>query len=289
MRKSAVVASVAALGLMAGTMTPALAERSSAVNKIKGTAKAAAFALNVDVDLLGAVPVDLGPLARLRVSGDAGPRYENVLKADVLGLLEALVLATGAETKAGSDLTSKASARVATLKVHILGELLVKLIKSECEVKDNVVNVGSDLVFADGNILGIAVDAVGLAAHPNSRIDIPAVGSLILNEQKIETRKGGKSGVIDVTVNALRLELDGILGTGDVVVAQSTCKVKGKGVGKDVKIVSTVNGNDTSDEVEEGHGVSLLGGLLGSDGGLLNVGKVLGGGGLLGGGLGGLL
>ena len=278
------VVSISVLGLMATSVAPATAGR----NGSGGSARAGAIALDVDVDVLGAVPLDVGPLARVRLSGDAGPKFENVVKADVPPLLEALVLASMAETKL-DDLTSKASSRVATVKLRLLGELLVKVLKSECKVKDDVVEVASDVVFADGSVLGIAVDMVGLQARPNSRVAIPGVGSLILNEQKIEKRTSSRSGRVNVTVNALRLELNGLLGTGDVVIAQSVCKLRGQGVGKNLKIVSTTNGQDTSHEVGEHHGDdSLLGGLLGDSGGLLNVHHVLGGG-LLGGGLGGLL
>jgi hypothetical protein len=284
--RSITVVSVAVLGLMATAVAPAGAGRAG------GTARASAFALNVDVDVLGALPLDLGPLARIRLSGDAGPRYENVVKAELPELLEALVLATGAETKL-DDLSSKASARVATLKLKLLGELLIKLLKSECHVTKDTVEVASDVVFADGSVLGIAVDMVGLQARPNSRVSIPAVGSLILNEQIVDTRSSSRSGRVTVTVNALRLELDGILGTGDIVVSQSVCKLRGPGVGKDLKIVSTTNGNDTSGDVHENDGHDddngLLGGLLGDNGGLLNVSNILGGGLLGGGGLGGLL
>lgn len=277
------VVSIAVLGLMATAVVPAGAGRDYGID---GTAKAAAFALNVDVETLG-IPLDVGPLARLRLSGDAGPRFENVVKANVPPLLEALVLATGAETKVGGELASKASARVATVKLKLLGELLIKLLKSECKVKSDLVEVSSDVVFADGSVLGIAVDLVGLYARPNSRVYIPAVGSLILNEQIIEKRTSSQGGLIKVTVNALRLELDGILGYGDVTISQSVCKLRGKDVGKDVKIVSTTNGQDTSDEVDDDDGDGLLGdGLLDDE--LLNVDDLLGGD-LLGGGLGGLL
>lgn len=277
------VVSIAVLGLMATAVVPAGAERSG----IDGTAKAAAFALNVDVDVLG-VPLDVGPLARLRLSGDAGPRFENVVKANVPPLLEALVLATGAETKVGGELASKASARVATVKLKLLGELLlIKVLKSECKVKSDLVEVSSDVVFADGSVLGIAADPLGLHAYPNSRLYIPGVGSLILNEQIIEKRTSSESGLIKVTVNALRLELDGILGYGDVTISQSVCKLRGKDVDpKNIKIVSTTNGQDTSDDVDDDDDDGLLGGLL--DDGLLNVDDLLGGD-LLGGGLGGLL
>ena len=234
-----------------------------------------------DLDVLGALPLDVGPLARLRLSGDAGPRYANVAKVEVPPLLEALVLATGAQTKAGKDVYSKASARVATIKLNLLGELLIKLVKSECEISDDGVNVASDLVFADGSVLGglVGADMLALAARPNSRLSIPLVGDLILNEQKIEKTQSAKGNQVTVTVNALHLALDGILGTGDVTVAQSVCRAGGKGVGKDLKVVSTTNGNDTSDQMDDEDGGSngLLDGVLG-DGSILGVNNLLGGG-----------
>src|SRR5215211_4765869 len=91
LRRHGVVA-IAVLGLMATAVVPASAERGN--GGLGGAAKAGAFAL--DVDVLNALPLDVGPLARLRLSGDAGPRYANVLKAEVPPLIEALVLATGA-------------------------------------------------------------------------------------------------------------------------------------------------------------------------------------------------
>ena len=283
LRRHGVVA-IAVLGLMATAVVPANAGRNGGLG---GTAKAGALALDVDVDVLGALPLDVGPLARIRLSGDAGPRYENVLKAEVPPLIEALVLATGAQTKVKKDIYSKASARVATVKLQLLGELLIKLVKSECEVSSDGVNIASDLVFADGSVLNglVGADMVALAARPNSRISVPLVGELILNEQKIEKHSSAKGSAVVVTVNALHLALDGILGKGDVVVSQSVCKASGKGIGKDLKIVSTTNGNDTSDMVDDddsddddgGSVDGILEPVLG-DGSLLGVNNLLGGG-----------
>ena len=281
LRRHGVVA-IAVLGLMATAVVPASAERGS--GGLGGAAKAGAFALDVDVDLLGALPLDVGPLARLRLSGDAGPRYANVLKAEVPPLIEALVLATGAQTKVTKEVYSKASARVATVKLKLLGELLIKLVKSECEVSSDTVKVASDIVFADGSVLNglVAADMLGLAARPNSRLSIPLVGDLILNEQKIEKNSSAKGSQVTVTVNALHLALDGILGKGDVVVSQSVCRASGKGIGKDLKVVSTTNGNDTSDQVDDddadGNGVpGLLNGILG-DNSIIGSSNLLGGG-----------
>ncbi|MEW6473187.1 MAG: choice-of-anchor P family protein [Actinomycetota bacterium] len=282
LRRHGVVA-IAVLGLMATAVVPASADRGR--GGLGGAAKAGAFALDVDVDVLGALPLDVGPLARLRLSGDAGPRYENVLKAEVPPLIEALVLATGAQTKVTKDIYSKASARVATVKLQLLGELLVKVVKSECEVSADAVKVASDLVFADGSVLNglVGADMVALAARPNSRISVPLIGELILNEQKVEKHSSAKGSSVIVTVNALHLALDGILGKGDVVVSQSVCKASGKGIGKDLKVVSTTNGNDTSDQLgddeeDDGNGVNgVVEGILG-DGSLLGVNNLLGGG-----------
>jgi len=290
LRRHGVVA-VAVLGLLAAAVVPASAERGGGGGgggPLGVSAKAGAFALDVDVAVLDALPLDVGPLARLRLSGDAGPRYENVAKVNIPPLIEALVLATGAQTRVTHGVYSKASARVATIKLHLLGELLIKLIKSECEVSSDSVNVASDLVFADGSVLNglVSADMVGLAARPNSRISVPLIGDLIVNEQKIEKVAGAHGNQVTVTVNALHLALDGILGKGDVIVAQSVCRASGKNVGKDLKVVSTTNGKDTSDQVGEGDGNGddnghhgLLGGVLGGgDGGLLGVNHLLGGG-----------
>ncbi len=287
LRRHGVVA-IAVLGLMATAVVPASAERGG--GGLGGAAKAGAFALDVDVDVLGALPLDVGPLARLRLSGDAGPRYENVLKAEVPPLIEALVLATGAQTKVTKEIYSKASARVATVKLKLLGELLIKLVKSECEVSSDTVKVASDIVFADGSVLNglVGADMLALAARPNSRLSVPLIGDLILNEQIIEKHSSSKGSEVTVTVNALHLALDGILGKGDVTVSQSVCKASGKGIGKDLKVVSTTNGNDTSDQVGDGEGHDDNGGGL-LDGvidnvGVLNANNLLGGG-LLNGGL----
>jgi hypothetical protein len=281
LRRHGVVA-IAVLGLMATAVVPASAERGN--GGLGGAAKAGALALDVDVDVLGALPLDVGPLARLRLSGDAGPRYANVLKAEVPPLIEALVLATGAQTKVTKDIYSKASARVATVKLKLLGEMLIKVVKSECEVSSDTVKVASDLVFADGSVLNglVAADMVGLAARPNSRISVPLVGDLILNEQRIEKNSGAKGSQVTVTVNALHLALDGILGKGDVIVSQSMCRASGKGIGKDLKVVSTTNGNDTSDQLgDDDGGHDGVGGLVENilgDGSILGTNHLLGGG-----------
>jgi hypothetical protein len=288
LRRRGVVA-IAVLGLMATAVVPASADRSGGGHgPLDGLAKASAFALDVDVSVLGALPLDAGPLAQIRLSGDAGPRYVNVLKAQVPPLVEALVLATGAQTRTVHGVYSKASARTATVKLHLLGDMLIKVLKSGCEVSGDTVNVESDIVFADGSILNglLGADGLALAARPNSRLSIPLVGDLILNEQKIEKTSSPHGNTVMVTVNALRLALNGILGKGDITISNAVCKAGGKSIGKNLKIISATNGQDTSNQVHEGdgngdpQGGGLLGGVLGGndDGGLLGVNNLLGGG-----------
>jgi hypothetical protein len=285
LRRHGVVA-VAVLGLMATAMVPASADRGHGGGGLGDLAKASAFALDVDVSVLGALPLDVGPLAQIRLSGDAGPRFVNVLKAQVPPLVEALVLATGAQTRTVHGVYSKASARVATVKLKLLGELLIKVLKSGCEVSGDTVNVESDVVFADGSILNglVGADGLALAARPNSRLSIPLVGDLILNEQRIEKQSSPHGNTVMVTVNALRLALNGVLGRGDITISNAMCKASGKNIGKDLKVVSATNGQDTSNDVHESDGNSdppgLLGGGLGGgdDGGLLGVNHLLGGG-----------
>ena len=229
LRRHGVVA-IAVLGLMATAVVPASAERGGGGGGgLGGAAKASAFALDVDVSVLGALPLDVGPLAQIRLSGDAGPRFVNVVKAQVPPLVEALVLATGAQTKTVHGVYSKASARVATVKLKLLGELLIKVLKSGCEVSGDTVNVESDVVFADGSVLNglVGADGLALAARPNSRLSIPLVGDLILNEQRIEKQSSPHGNTVMVTVNALRLALDGVLGKGDITISQAMCKASG--------------------------------------------------------------
>ena len=67
-----------------------------------------------------------------------------------------------------------------------------------------------------------------------------AGGSGGLNEQKIEKTSSAHGNQVTVTVNALHLILDGILGQGDVTVAQSMCRASGKTIGKDLKVTDSV-------------------------------------------------
>ncbi len=284
LRRHGVVA-IAVLGLMATAVVPASAERGG--GGLGGAAKAAAFALDVDVDVLGALPLDVGPLARLRLSGDAGPRYANVLKVEVPPLLEALVLATGAQTKVAKDVYSKASARVATIKLQLLGDLLIKLVKSECEVSSDTVNVASDIVFADGSVLGglVGADMLALAARPNSRISIPLVGDLILNEQKIEKTQSAKGNQVDrdrqrPPPGPRRHPRQG---RRDRLPVGVPGQRQGRGQGPEGRVHHQRQRHQRPARDDDGETDGLLDGVLG-DGSLLGVNNLLGGG-LLNGGL----
>jgi hypothetical protein len=59
---------------------------------------------------------------------------------------------------------------------------------------------------------------VNVSTAPNTTITIPGIGVLILNEQTTD-----KDGTI--TVNAVHLKLNGSLGKGDIILAQSRCGI----------------------------------------------------------------
>jgi hypothetical protein len=93
----------------------------------------------------------------------------------------------------------------------MIGGVTAQTVHSQCSAKPSSVG-GSSKVTAL-TINGRAASATG------GRIDIPGVGTLILNEQTVSP-----SGVL--TVNAMHLVLNGRVGTGDIVVAQSRCGIE---------------------------------------------------------------
>jgi hypothetical protein len=102
------------------------------------------------------------------------------------------------------------SADVAKANIMI-GGVTAQAVHSQCSAKPSSTS-GSSKV-ASLTINGQAVGAAG------GRIDIAGVGTLILNEQTTSP-----SGVL--TVTAMHLVLNGRVGTGDIVVAQSRCGIE---------------------------------------------------------------
>jgi uncharacterized repeat protein (TIGR01451 family) len=143
-------------------------------------------------------------------SGGGGPFTSSLATVGMPGILSFDTLKVSTQGGSGSAISVDSSADVAKANIMI-GGVTADTVHSQCSAKLSSTS-GSSKV-AGLMINGKAVSATG------GRIDIPGVGTLILNEQTTSP-----SGVL--TVNAMHLVLNGRVGTGDIVVAQSRCGIE---------------------------------------------------------------
>jgi hypothetical protein len=175
-----------------------------------------AYGLRADVELLGQPAVHIGPLAP---SHTDGPTDNELVAVEVPGVLLLELLNTSAHLdEVTGHVESRAS--VADLTIGALGgpnTITAELIVARCSATQDG-NFGSvNLANVDlGNIGDVPADV-----EPNTVIEVGAAPLLIaritLNEQ-IENDDGS------LTVNAIHIELlNGIVGTGDIVISSATC------------------------------------------------------------------
>ncbi|WIX79944.1 choice-of-anchor P family protein [Amycolatopsis carbonis] len=202
---AAVVASIALAGAVPASAAPG---------------DGSAYGVNVDVKLLGADAVKLGPLAAANTDG---PTSNSTVSANAAGILTAGVINTSAVRDDNSGaVTAKASTADVGLPLlkAALGNVGIKAVEAVCTATQEGVKGSSTLVGAD---LG-SVGDVDSNPAPNTQIKVGLgpvnVATLILNEQ-IKNKDGS------LTVNALHLKLlggvVGALGSGDVIVSSATC------------------------------------------------------------------
>ncbi|MEV6902005.1 choice-of-anchor P family protein [Amycolatopsis sp. NPDC051372] len=202
---AAVVASIALAGAVPASAAPG---------------DGSAYGVNVDVKLLGASAVKLGPLAAANTDG---PTSNSTVSANAAGILTAGVINTSAVRDDNSGaVTAKASTANVGLPLlkAALGNVGIKAVEAVCTATQEGVKGSSTLVGAD---LG-SVGDVDSNPAPNTQIKVGLgpvnVATLILNEQ-IKNKDGS------LTVNALHLKLlggvVGALGSGDVIVSSATC------------------------------------------------------------------
>ncbi|MEV4600273.1 choice-of-anchor P family protein [Amycolatopsis sp. NPDC049253] len=202
---AAVVASIALAGAVPASAAPG---------------DGSAYGVNVDVKLLGASAVKLGPLAAANTDG---PTSNSTVSANAAGILTAGVINTSAVRDENSGaVTAKASTANVGLPLlkAALGNVGIKAVEAVCTATQEGVKGSSTLVGAD---LG-SVGDVDSNPAPNTQIKVGLgpvnVATLILNEQ-IKNKDGS------LTVNALHLKLlggvIGALGSGDVIVSSATC------------------------------------------------------------------
>jgi hypothetical protein len=206
----------AALACMAVLASSALAD----VTEVSG----GAIGESVDVTTLLNAHVTSGPLPSVTLpAAGGGPFTNSVLNASVPGLLTAGVLNVSTE---GGSLGShagfaKSSASVANVNA-LAGLITAQVLGSECTSNGDGSSGSSTLTTL--RVLGLPV---AVNAAPNTVINLPGVGSVTINEQIRPTNTGGDTSII---VRAVHVRLNGTLGNGDVIIAESRCGAKGPDV-----------------------------------------------------------
>ncbi|HEX3790625.1 MAG TPA: choice-of-anchor P family protein [Pseudonocardiaceae bacterium] len=210
------VIGVAAAAVLLASVTPAAATTA-------GPGEGSAYGADASVSLLSGV---LGQDAlsvrtgELGASNTAGPNSASAVDATLKGLVSAKAITSSANhDTASGDVTAKAE--LVQVALPVLAALAgrtptASVISSQCHATAAGITGSSDLADLDlGRIGDVA------AATPNLTVGIPGVLQVTADEQ-IHNADGS------LTVNALDIkllggQLTGALGTGDIVLASSTC------------------------------------------------------------------
>jgi hypothetical protein len=210
------MAGLAAAALLMTTVAPASATTA-------GPGQGSAYGADAHVSLLPGV---LGPsgltvaTGELAAASTSGPNSASAVDAALKGLVSAKVISGSSRYDASTgDVTSKASIVHAAIPVlaSVAGTTpTASVISSECTSTSSGITGSSDLADLNLGSLGHVS-----AATPNLDIDVPGVLRIVANEQ-IHNADGS------LTVNALHITLLGgqvtkALGSGDIVLASSTC------------------------------------------------------------------
>jgi len=185
-----------------------------------------AFGEFIDVKTILGLQVQSGPLASVMLpAGGGGPISASAANVYVTGgfllkdlvRLDALTGTTQGGKTASGKVYVKSLADVAKVSL-VNGLVTVEKLHSECYADSAPSGTGSSNIVK----LRVLGAEVKFAAGPNSKVVVPGVGELILNEQVndfqgpfLQTR----------TVNALHLKLYGPLAYGDVILAQAKCRI----------------------------------------------------------------
>jgi hypothetical protein len=166
-----------------------------------------AYAAKVAVTLLGAPAVNVGPLAP---SSTNGPTTANLASVNAGGLVTAGVVTSSATLNQDTGVVH-AQADIANVGIG-LAALTGKIgaVNATCDATQAGVTGSSTL--ANVQIPGVSV---GANPAPNTTINL-ALAKIVFNEQI----PGGDGSL---TVNAVHIYLNALVGTGDIVLAQAKC------------------------------------------------------------------
>ena len=195
-RRGGAVGAVVAAALLLGAMPASAAPGDGS-----------AYAAKVAVTLLGTPAVAVGPLAP---SNTNGPTSASVANVNAAGLVT-----TGL-------VTSSATLDQETGVVHAQADIAnVGLGLAALTGKIGAVNATCDAtqagVTGSSTLAGVAIPGVNVAANPapNTTVNL-LLAKIVFNEQIT-----GDDG--SLTVNAVHIYLNAVVGSGDVVLAQAKC------------------------------------------------------------------
>jgi hypothetical protein len=170
-------------------------------------ADGSAYAVDVAVTLLGQPAVNVGPLAP---SNTDGPTSASVADVNVAGLVTAALI------------TSESVLNEETGEVHAQADLAnVGINLGALDGTIGAVNATCDATQAgttgSASIANLQLPGVSVPVNPapNTTVNLPLV-SIVFNEQ-IQNPDGS------LTVNAIHIKLNALVGTGDVILASATC------------------------------------------------------------------
>jgi hypothetical protein len=185
-----------------------------------------AFGASAEVSLLPGVLKELAggrgstvETGKLAPSTSTGPTSANVADAPLKGLVTAKAISSSVVSDSTS-VASKASIVEATLPVlaAVAGRVpSARVIGARCASADGKVVGSSELAGVNLGRLG----TIPAAAAPNTRLGVPGVVEVIVNEQN--QRYDGGLDVTALHVKLLGGDVTGALGRGDIKLASVSC------------------------------------------------------------------
>jgi hypothetical protein len=167
-----------------------------------------AYAAKVNVTLLGASAVNVGPLSP---SNTNGPTSAALATITVPGLLTTGAVTSSAQLDQNTGVVHTEAA-IAGAKATIgLATINAGVVKSACDATQAGIKLTSTL--ANVTIPGVQVP---VDPAPNTTVNVLGLVSVVFNEQ-LDNQDGSR------TVNAIHIKLNAVVGSGDVILASSTC------------------------------------------------------------------
>lgn len=196
---------------------------------VDNTVGGAAFGEQGQVDLYGRPPQSSGPAPAVKSpTSGCGPfsQTRTLQRAGISPLYSARGMRVSVDgDRSGPDAFARSVADVTSAALG-MGLVFVDGAHSECRATAT----GATATTTIGKLSVAGLGERDLRPAPNTRVPVPGVGTLILNEQvrSHTSPSGDQLGSDAVTVNALRLDLTGgNLGTGSVILGQSRCSIQG--------------------------------------------------------------